>query len=250
MAVVPGTSGANANARQIYALARQAGFDQQSAITATAIALAETGGSGLTNDLNPNGEYSVGLWQINTKAHGSAYGTPEQLTNPQTNARAAYLLYKSSGGFSPWTTFTGWIPGGGHQTPPYLAYLPQAQAAALNTQDADVDGIIGSLQSALNLPNQAPAPGEPTPGQPSGSSNGSLTPPAASTPGRTFAGTTSGVLGGLAALLTKLFSPSTWWGVFLFAGGVVAVLAGLFIYFRQEISAAAEPVMRAAMESA
>lgn len=92
---------------QILVLAQNAGFGADSG-TATAIALAESGGN--PSAYNPEtqagtaeGMGSYGLWQIYLKAH------PEyaciDLTVPENNAQAAFTVYSEAGGFHPWSTF-------------------------------------------------------------------------------------------------------------------------------------------------
>jgi len=107
----------NLTAGQIAQYAAAAGFAGADLVTAVAIALAESGGN--PNDYNPEpqdvpGKYdrdsagdglgSYGLWQIYLAAHPEFAG--ENLLDPQTNANAAYALYSSAGGFTPWTTYT------------------------------------------------------------------------------------------------------------------------------------------------
>lgn len=88
-------------------LAEGAGFDVDSA-TAAAIAVAESGGD--PNAYNPEtqagapeGKGSYGLWQIYLHAHPEYEG--QDLTDPETNANAAYAIYVKAGGFKPWSTF-------------------------------------------------------------------------------------------------------------------------------------------------
>lgn len=93
----------------IAGYARNAGFTGVDLITATAIALAES--SGDPNAYNPevaagtpDGQGSYGLWQIYLKAHPEFAG--ENLYDPQTNANAAYQVYKNAGyKFTPWSTY-------------------------------------------------------------------------------------------------------------------------------------------------
>lgn len=89
---------------EIAQLAANAGFEGNDIVTATAIALAESGGDpGITGDqaITPGG--SVGLWQINLYHHPEYNAT--ELLDPQTNANAAYAIYRAAGSFMPWTTF-------------------------------------------------------------------------------------------------------------------------------------------------
>jgi hypothetical protein len=93
----------------IASVAATAGFQDNDLVVAVAVALAESGGNPLaynpeTAAGTPQGRGSVGLWQIYRKAH------PEfdswDLTDPQTNANAAFSVYSAAGqSFSPWSTF-------------------------------------------------------------------------------------------------------------------------------------------------
>jgi hypothetical protein len=102
------------SADQIAQVAAAAGFSGGDLTTAVAIAFAESSGNPQAH--NGNGEDSWGLWQINLVAH------PEfsswDLTDPATNAKAAFILYSSSW-FHPWSTFTSGV---------YTRYLASAQA--------------------------------------------------------------------------------------------------------------------------
>lgn len=49
------------------------------------------------------GDHSIGYMQINQLAHKGRFGTDQQLMDPDTNARAAYSLFKQAG-WQPWTT--------------------------------------------------------------------------------------------------------------------------------------------------
>lgn len=89
----------------IAQLASNAGFSGKDLVTAVAIALAESGGNpGVVGDLNITPGGSVGLWQINLRWHPEY--TAAMLTDPQTNADAAYAVYRAAGdSFRPWSTF-------------------------------------------------------------------------------------------------------------------------------------------------
>jgi hypothetical protein len=100
---------------QILTLAQNAGFGDD-APTAAAIAMAESSGrTAIEGDVALGG--SIGLWQIYTKVH--TQWTPQQLTDPATNAGAAFSIYQAAGdSFIPWTTYlTGaykqYLPGSG-----------------------------------------------------------------------------------------------------------------------------------------
>lgn len=109
------------SASQIAQYAANAGFTGNDLATAVSIALAESGGNPkAVGDLGITPGGSVGLWQINLKYHPEFAG--EDLTDPQTNANAAYSVYAAAGfSFHPWSTF---------KSGANVAYLADAQAAA------------------------------------------------------------------------------------------------------------------------
>jgi hypothetical protein len=122
----------------IYSLAVNAGFSGADAVTAVAIALAES--SGNANAYNPelaaqavngapDGQGSAGLWQIYQFAHPEFAG--ENLYDPQTNANAAFAVYSSAGNsFTPWATFKALSAGN----------LATAQSAADQSNEGGGDG--------------------------------------------------------------------------------------------------------------
>jgi len=146
-----GTSGGTLSTAQLVALAKQVGFNEKNAVIAAAVAKAESGGDS-SNDTVKSGmdpqmknEYSIGLWQINWKAHKD--GTlkkmgitdPEQLRDPVTNARVAFNL---SGG-------SNWSPWSAYDNGKYLPFLAEAQKAAgvspaqfTSAQQGNVPGSI------------------------------------------------------------------------------------------------------------
>jgi hypothetical protein len=100
---------------EILKLALQAGFspDGEEAVTATAIALAESSGNPNAHNAVPPDD-SFGLWQINMlgalgpdRREKLGLSRNEELFDPRTNARAARLVYtEADHDFKPWTTFT------------------------------------------------------------------------------------------------------------------------------------------------
>lgn len=121
----------NLSPSQIAQFAAAAGFSGNDLPTAVAIALAESSGNpqdynkepqdvpGRFNRSSPDdGLGSYGLWQIYLAAHPEFAG--EDLTDPQTNANAAYETYAIAGGFTPWATYTSGA---------YQKYLPSVLAA-------------------------------------------------------------------------------------------------------------------------
>ena len=86
--------------REIYDLARAAGFGEQQAVTWTAIALGQSGGR--TGELNARGESEGGLWRITAipGVDGRRWG---DLENPTNNARAAFEISRRGLDPGPWT---------------------------------------------------------------------------------------------------------------------------------------------------
>jgi hypothetical protein len=109
--------GGKLSAADIAGYAQNAGFSGVDLVNAVAVALAESGGDpGAVGDLDLTPGGSVGLWQINLKAHPDLAGL--DLTDPQTNANAAYQVYSDAGNsFGPWTTW---------KTGAYAAYMGAA----------------------------------------------------------------------------------------------------------------------------
>ena len=111
-------------ATQIAQVASQAGFKGGALVTATAIALAESGGNTMaynpeTAAGTPIGSGSRGLWQVYGKVHPQ-YNN-DGTYDPLTNARAAYQISSSGTNFNPWSTYTNGA---------YKSYLQQANNVA------------------------------------------------------------------------------------------------------------------------
>ena len=81
---------------QLQALLRQAGWAENLIAKYSAITYYESCG-GCATAYNKSGEYSIGLLQINMKAHGTKYGTEQQLYDPLWNLTQAYKIYKIQG---------------------------------------------------------------------------------------------------------------------------------------------------------
>jgi hypothetical protein len=142
-------AGETLSTEQLVAVAKQAGFSQENAVTAAAVAKAESGGrSGVVNDNPRTGDLSYGLWQINMigslgpeRLKKFGITSYEQLKDPLTNARAAFILSGGSN-FNPWSVY---------KSGKYRTFLPEAQKAANVSPVAYVSG-----QQSADL-QQAPA---------------------------------------------------------------------------------------------
>lgn len=127
---------------QMMYLLREVGFPEDKIATMVATGIAEslkdanidTVKSGL--DVNKKKEYSIGLWQINYKAHKDGVlkdigiTSPEQLKDPLTNAKAALAVYNDRAswdkdGFRAWTKYNNGE---------YKEYLPDMEALAIRTK--------------------------------------------------------------------------------------------------------------------
>jgi hypothetical protein len=125
---------ARLSANEILDVALRAGFspDREEAVIATAIALAESGGDPRAHNPKPP-DNSFGLWQINMigalgpdRRQKLGLSRNDELFDPQTNARAAHLVFlEAKQQFTPWSTFTR---PAGHE--PYKDHLGAARQAA------------------------------------------------------------------------------------------------------------------------
>jgi hypothetical protein len=113
---------------QVYALARAAGLNAAQSVTATAIAMAE---SGLNADavgdeglVDSKWGPSVGLWQIRSVKAETGKGTSRDVTrlrDPAFNARSMVEISGRGANWRPWSVYL-------HGT--YAKFLPQVPGAA------------------------------------------------------------------------------------------------------------------------
>jgi len=143
----PTPKGGKLSMKQLVNLARQAGFTEENAIIAAAIAMGESGGkSDSHNTKYPDNSY--GLWQINMldepgymlgEERRKKFGlkSNKDLFDPLTNAKAAFAI---SGGskFGAWSVFSQGI---------YKDYLPEARKAASSPQ---MTSAKASSQSSMD----------------------------------------------------------------------------------------------------
>lgn len=143
---------ANADIRQLIALARDAGFSESQAPTMAAIAMAESSGRpGVVNEIG-----CTGLWQINQPVHVKDYPSWTQawLKDPRNNARAAKVIYDKQG-LSAWSVYTSGA---------YKKYLPSESTVSevysdigrfLKGISGGIGDIIGgTIGNAVSLPSQ------------------------------------------------------------------------------------------------
>ncbi len=105
---------AAADGGSLQGVLRQAGFRGDALRTAYAVALAESGGRPTAHNPNVNtGDNSYGLFQINmlgdmgpARLRQFGLSSNEDLYDPLTNARVAYLMSGGGRDWSPWTTYT------------------------------------------------------------------------------------------------------------------------------------------------
>ena len=153
---------------ELVRLAREAGFTNDQVVNMGAIAAAESRGNPsidtVKSGLDPTmrKEYSVGLWQVNWKAHKDGIlkrlgiTDPDQLRDPKTNARAAKAIFDAQG-YRAWSVYTNGK---------YLNYLGTAQRSARESQNSS-NAPAGSQASQAS---QGPSAQAITPG---GSGSGS-----------------------------------------------------------------------------
>jgi phage protein D len=139
---VPNTTG-RISAGQAVALARQAGFTGNDAITMGAIAMAESGGQVRALNSKPP-DLSYGLWQINMigslgsdRRRQLGLSSNEQLYDPAANARAARAIYQQQG-FGAWSVY---------RSGAYKRYLAGARAGA----GAGLGGLPGGVRGSFNI---------------------------------------------------------------------------------------------------
>ena len=121
---------------QVYAVALQAGFSPEEAVTFTAIAYAESRGNPTANAAGS--EDSRGLWQINVSP-GVRENRWGDLYDPLTNARAAYEVSGGGTNIRPWSVTHDRHAGTAQD---YRTYLDEARAAAAAV---GADGVTGTV---------------------------------------------------------------------------------------------------------
>jgi hypothetical protein len=126
---------------QLQQLLRQTGFPESRVAFMAAIGMAESSGnSSIINPGRPgHPEYSVGLWQINTRVHHNY--SVQQLTDPQINAREALRILNTEG-LNAWGSYTDGR---------YRRWLAESQRVAGNA--SSVPAPIGASQGSYATGN-------------------------------------------------------------------------------------------------
>lgn len=201
-------SNTNLASSDLYTLARSAGLSDTTAVTAAAIALAESGGNpaALGDKNNPSpGCASYGLWQINYCPARDAGTIRQQVaqdpTNVQLNAQAMAQISGNGKSFTPWTTYRDGA---------YKKFIaPPGSGVELldpgDTVSNDDGGVLGDIGNAV--------------------ANGVT---AATDP-----------LSTLTSLLGVLLAGSTWYRVGLFVLGLTAAIFAFVIIERDTVGEAA-----------
>lgn len=128
------------NITQLQDLASSVGFPDPS--LAAAVAMAESGGNpDVVGDLTLG--RSVGLWQINLRAHPDY--TEDDLKDPTTNAQAAFAISSGGTNWQPWTTY---------RTGAYLQYVQPYRPSVVRTI-----ALAGSILLLAALAANAIQPG-------------------------------------------------------------------------------------------
>lgn len=139
---------------QVYAYARQAGFAPDTAVIATAIAMAESGDNPkAVGDVSLETSYwgpSVGLEQVRTVKGQTGTGSDRDISHlnndPLAQMIAAYDISDHGKDFSPWTTYNNGK---------YRQFLGQATTAAGSNPTTSSGGAVSATQTAFGLPSPA-----------------------------------------------------------------------------------------------
>ncbi len=145
---------------QLAQLFYQAGFRGENLVNMVAIAMRESGGDPTAFNGNAGtGDNSYGLTQINmigdlgpARLQQFGIASADQLFDPLTNARAAFILSENGTDLTPWGGYKGmWNT--------YNTDLPAARAAV---EQAQAQGLLGQPFQPGGVTNPAPAPAAPS----------------------------------------------------------------------------------------
>jgi hypothetical protein len=144
------------NEFQIAGFAIAAGFPANEIATATAVALAESGGDTMATNHNTNGSYDYGLWQINT-VHGQLLNQGNKF-NPLDNAKMALTIWSGAGNkWTPWSVYKSGV---------YRAQLLKGTAGAAKPEmPGGSSGYAGVTPDGEPIPVDPNTGGAAIPGQ-------------------------------------------------------------------------------------
>lgn len=170
---------------EMVEILKRAGATDDEAVKLAAVGIYESGGDA-TNDTDKSGlgartgEYSIGLFQVNWNAHHTwlknvGITDPDQLRDPDNNARAALQILRDAGGMSPWgawskvteddlKTARDSLSGGGNDyTKPESMPVERSVAPSVQTMSMELDqelGASGMTPSIVFVPYvvQVPVP--------------------------------------------------------------------------------------------
>ncbi len=132
---------------EIARVAVVAGFKGQAAVTAVAVALAESSGNAKAlSPPNRDGSRDRGLWQINNKAHPEI--SDAQAFTPGSAAKAAYAISSGGKNWKPWSVYNNRS---------YVAFVPRAMSA-VTLASAEV-GNGGTIEGPSLIDKAADAVG-------------------------------------------------------------------------------------------
>lgn len=217
---------ARLNEFQIAGYALAAGFPPNEIATATAIALAESGGDPAATNHNTNGSYDYGLWQINT-VHGGLLNQGDKF-NPLDNAKMALTVYKGAGNkWTPWSVYKSGV---------YRAQLLKGTAGAAKPTTVGAAPAVAAWQPPLVSPE----------GEPMTNPEGEVIPP--STPLDSAAASLGSVVTSLQTMtdtltsaVTTLLSGGFWLRVGAFLVGAILIAVSLLKLSGAEKLASAIP---------
>lgn len=126
---------------------------RNAAVTAVAVALAESGGNSGAENVNNDGSKDIGLWQINS-VHKSnpqivallaGRDFDDAMRDPQVNAGAMALISSQGTNWKPWVAFTNGS---------YEAFANRASSAVKDTAITDPvgDAIGGAVEAVTDIP--------------------------------------------------------------------------------------------------
>jgi len=175
------------NIREMVEILKRNGATDEEAIKLAAVGIHESGGDP-DNDTDKSGlgartgEYSIGLFQINWNVHKTWLKTvgiedPDQLRDPDNNARAAIKILRDAGSMIPWGAWpkvqekdleearSGLSGGGNDVITPQSLPVERSVAPTVQTMSMDLDqelGVSGMTPSIVFVPYvvQVPVPVE------------------------------------------------------------------------------------------